>query len=78
MRYVEGTTISEDMLSCKPIKRRAPAQELFKTAVDFMTEKCIQWSDCVGVCMDAACVMAGNKGGPQGNQQHKLCGHTVQ
>jgi hypothetical protein len=30
-----------------------------------MTEKCIKWSDCVGVSMDAACVMAGNKGGLQ-------------
>jgi Fe-S-cluster-containing hydrogenase component 2 len=28
-----------------------------------MKEKCVKWSDCVGVCTDAACVMAGNKGG---------------
>jgi hypothetical protein len=27
-----------------------------------MKEKCVKWSDCVGVCTDAACVMAGNKG----------------
>jgi hypothetical protein len=27
-----------------------------------MKEKCVQWSDCVGVFTDAACVMAGNKG----------------
>jgi hypothetical protein len=53
------------MLFCKPIKRRAMAQELFKTAKDFMTDKCIKWSDYVGVCMDAAHVMAGNKEGPQ-------------
>jgi hypothetical protein len=30
-----------------------------------MKEKCIKWSDCDGVCTDAACVMAGNKGGLQ-------------
>jgi hypothetical protein len=43
VRYVEGTTINEDMLFCKPIKRGATAKELFKTADDFMTEKCIEW-----------------------------------
>jgi hypothetical protein len=47
MRYAEGITINEDMLFCKPIKRRATAKE-----------KCVKWSDCVGVCTDAACVMA--------------------
>jgi hypothetical protein len=30
MRYAEGITINEDMLFCKPIKRRAIAKELFK------------------------------------------------
>jgi hypothetical protein len=30
-----------------------------------MKEKRVKWSDCVGVCTDAACVMAGNKGGLQ-------------
>jgi hypothetical protein len=28
MRYAEGITINEDMLFCKPIKRRATAKEL--------------------------------------------------
>jgi hypothetical protein len=50
------------MLFCKPIKRRATAKELFIIVDDFMREKCIKWSECVGVCMDAACVMAANKG----------------
>jgi hypothetical protein len=49
------------MLFCKPIKRRATAKELFKIVDDFMKEKCVKRSDCVGVCMDAAHVMAGNK-----------------
>jgi hypothetical protein len=67
------------MLFCKPIKRRATAKELFRIVDDFMKEKCVKWSDCVGVCMDAACIMAGNKGGLQElNDQHqKFCGHTV-
>jgi hypothetical protein len=56
---------AEDMLFCKPKKRRATANELFKIVHDFMKEKCVKWSDCVGVCMDAVCVMAGNKGGLQ-------------
>jgi hypothetical protein len=49
------------MLFCKPIKRRATAKELFKIVDDFMKEKCVKWSDYVGVCMDAAHVMAGNR-----------------
>jgi hypothetical protein len=48
MRYAEGTTINEDMLFCKPIRRRATAQELFKIVDDFMKEKCVKLSDCVG------------------------------
>jgi hypothetical protein len=51
------------MLFCKAIKRKATAKELFKIVDDFMKEKCVKWSDCVGVCMDAACIMAGNKRG---------------
>jgi hypothetical protein len=65
MKYVEDTTINVDMLFCKSIKRRATAKELFKIVDDFMKEKTIKWSDCVGVCTDAACVMAGNKEGLQ-------------
>jgi Fe-S-cluster-containing hydrogenase component 2 len=34
----------------------------YKIVNDFMKEKCVKWSDCVRVCMDAACVMAGYKG----------------
>jgi hypothetical protein len=64
MQYAEGITINEDMPFCKPIKRRATAKELFKI-VDFMKEKCVNLSDCIGVCKDAACVMAVNKGGLQ-------------
>jgi hypothetical protein len=52
MRYAEGITINKDMILCKPIKRRASAKELFKID-DFMKEKCVKWSDYVGVCMDA-------------------------
>jgi formate hydrogenlyase subunit 6/NADH:ubiquinone oxidoreductase subunit I len=63
MQYTEGITINEGMLFCKLIKRRATAKELFKIVVDFMKEKCVKWSHCVGVCTDAACVMAGNKRG---------------
>jgi hypothetical protein len=63
MRYAEGITINEDMLFCKPIERRATTKELFKIVVDFMKEKFVKWSDYVGVCMDAVCIMAGNERG---------------
>jgi hypothetical protein len=62
MRYAEGITINEDMLFCKPTKRRATAKELFRIVDDFVKEKRVKWSNCVGVLTDAACVMVGNKG----------------
>ncbi|PNF14736.1 hypothetical protein B7P43_G08930, partial [Cryptotermes secundus] len=39
VRYVENTTINEYMLSCKLIKRRATAEELFKIVDHFIKEK---------------------------------------
>jgi hypothetical protein len=37
------------MLFCKPVRRRATAKALFKIVDDFMKEKVINWSDCIGV-----------------------------
>jgi hypothetical protein len=45
MRYAEGITINEDMLFCKPIKRRATTKEPFKIVDNFMKEICVKWSD---------------------------------
>jgi hypothetical protein len=39
MQYVEGATINEDMLFCKPIERRETTKELFKINDDFVKEK---------------------------------------
>jgi hypothetical protein len=62
VRYVEDVTINEDTLFCTLIKRRATAKKKnFKIAGDFLKEESVKWSDCVGVCTDAAHVMAGNK-----------------
>jgi hypothetical protein len=60
--YVEDTTINEDMLFYKHTKRRATAKEIFKIVDDFKKGESIKLSGCVGVCMDTAWVMAGNKG----------------
>jgi hypothetical protein len=65
VRYVESATINEDTLFCEPIKRRVTAKELFKIVVDFTKEESIKWSNCVGLCKDAARLMAGNKEGLQ-------------
>jgi hypothetical protein len=65
VRYGEDTTINEDMLFCKHIKRRATVKEILKTDDDLKKEKTIQWSDFAGICMDAACIMTENKEGPQ-------------
>jgi hypothetical protein len=68
------------MLFCRPVKRRPTAKELFEIVDDFVKEKSIKWPDGVGVCMDAARAVAGNKEDckPELNDQHqKPCGHTV-
>jgi hypothetical protein len=62
-RHVENKTLNEDMLFCKPIKSRETAFEILKIVDDFITEKNIKWSDCVGVCTDGDRVMAGNTQG---------------
>jgi hypothetical protein len=56
---------TEDMLSCKPVKRRARVKGLFKTVEDFMKEKSVNWPYCVEVRKAAAHSMEGNKR-PQG------------
>jgi hypothetical protein len=65
MRYVEATTINEDVLFCNPIKRRATAKELFKIVDDIVKDKNIKWLDCFGICTTAARVIVGNKEGLQ-------------
>jgi hypothetical protein len=42
-RYVEGTTLNEEVLFCKPIKRRSTVKELFKISDDFKKERSIKW-----------------------------------
>jgi hypothetical protein len=61
MQYVEDITINEDMLFCKPIKRRSTAKGLFKIVENFVKEKSIKRSYCSGICTAVARVMAGNK-----------------
>jgi hypothetical protein len=63
VQYVENKTLNEDMLFCKPIESRETALAIFKIVDDFIKEKNIKWSDCVGVCTDRARVMAGNTQG---------------
>lgn len=50
------------MFFYKYIKRRETAEEIFKIVDNFKKEKSVKLSDCVGVCIDTAWVMAGNKG----------------
>jgi Fe-S-cluster-containing hydrogenase component 2 len=60
VQYVEGIPINKHRLFYKPIKKDEQQQK--NSADNFMTEKCIKCSDCVGVCMDAARITAGNRG----------------
>jgi hypothetical protein len=43
-------------------EKKSNRKELFKIVDDFVKEKIIKWSDCVGLCTEADCVMVGNKG----------------
>jgi hypothetical protein len=59
----KNKTLNENILFCKPIKSRKTALEIFKLVDDFIKEKNINLSDCVGVCTDGPRVMAGNSQG---------------
>jgi hypothetical protein len=43
LRYVENTTINEDILFYNSIKRRPTIKELLKIIADFMKEESIKW-----------------------------------
>jgi hypothetical protein len=59
VRYAEDTTINEDMLFCKPIKRRAIAKKNSSKLLMISRKKKASNGETVLEC--AACVMAENK-----------------
>ncbi len=65
VRYVSGEDCCEELLFCKPIERRATAQELFNILNSFFDENCLKWEDCIGICIDGAPVMSGKRVGLQ-------------
>ncbi|KAE8298233.1 Zinc finger MYM-type protein 6 [Larimichthys crocea] len=63
VRFVNSNSISEDLLFCKPVPRRATAEELFKLLDDYFTEHELNWGNCLGFCSDGAQTMAGKRNG---------------
>jgi hypothetical protein len=62
VRYVEGAAIKEDTFFCKLMKRRTSEKEGVKIVYEFVEEKSIKLSGCVGICTYVSRVMAGNIG----------------
>lgn len=65
VRYVDTEDLSEDLLFCNYVPKRATADELFKIIDNYLREADLKWEDCVGICTDGAHAMAGTRCGLQ-------------
>jgi len=65
VRFIDGDDIVENVLFCKNITASAKAQDLFEILDNFMSENILDWTKCVGVCIDGARSMSGCYGGLQ-------------
>ncbi|KAI4809511.1 hypothetical protein KUCAC02_018387 [Chaenocephalus aceratus] len=59
VRYVDTDEMSEDLLFCNYVRKRATADELFKIIDTCLSEAEMKWEDCVGICTDGDRAMAG-------------------
>lgn len=65
VRFLDDSTIVEDLLFCKPINVSGKAQDLFQILDKFVTENNLDWEKCIGLCTDGARSMSGQYGGLQ-------------
>ena len=65
VRYVHGRELYEDLLFCKPILKRATADELLNIIDNYIQKFELRWNNCVGICTDGAKTMSGNHQGLQ-------------
>ncbi|GFT68069.1 zinc finger MYM-type protein 6 [Trichonephila clavipes] len=75
VRFWDGMSAVEELLSCKPIKLKATAIALFDILNNFINEANIEWKNCVGICTDGARTMSGRFKSIQAlvKQKSQLC-----
>uniref|UniRef100_A0A3Q2D886 Uncharacterized protein n=1 Tax=Cyprinodon variegatus TaxID=28743 RepID=A0A3Q2D886_CYPVA len=59
VRYIQGEKFAEEIPFCKVLERRATGREIFGVLDDYMRTNRLDWSRCVGVCLDGAAAMTG-------------------
>ena len=73
VRYFYEEDIHEDMLCAILLPQNTTTSELFKSLIEYFTEK-LNWSFCVGVCTDEAAAMTDRLSGfKPGRRAKKGC-----
>ena len=55
--------ILENFLSCKALRERTTADEIFRCVDQYLESANLSWQKCVGICTDGAPAMAGSISG---------------
>lgn len=59
VRYINGESVEEELLFCRPLKERTTGADIFKLTDEYFRENSIDWTRCVGICTDGAKSMTG-------------------
>lgn len=63
VRYIHNNSAEEEMLLCKPLKTHTTGEEIFKMIDSYITEKELNWNQCINICTDGAKAMTGKYSG---------------
>ena len=70
-RYMNGPTIEEEFLFCKPLETTTKAEDVMAVVSTFFGEMNLSWKNIVGVCSDGAPAMLGSRSGFISLVKHK-------
>ncbi|KAI6658232.1 Zinc finger protein [Oopsacas minuta] len=70
-RYMNGPTIEEEFLFCKPLETTTKAEDVMALASTFFGDMNLTWKNIVEVCSDGAPAMLGSRSGFISLVKHK-------
>ena len=70
-RYMNGPTVEEEFLFCKPLETTTKAEDVMAVVSTFFGEMNLSWKNIVGVCSDGAPAMLGSRSGFISLVKHK-------
>jgi zinc finger BED domain-containing protein 5/7/8/9 len=63
VRYIDGDSLKDDMLFCRPLEGRTTAECLYAVFKATVQNLEVDWEKCIGVCSDGARAMTGKHSG---------------